>query len=675
MVPQTYPSILNPYTNMREMVVKQLASTSGLQRWVDYIPMKLATSTRPAGEQTTDADGFIAINSLQDTSSGVAFKDWVPVYFDSDATDAWVVSDSGYIPVGASGGAIAILQSFGSDAHVYLPGSSGVSLSGLLTNNYTDSSGSTGYSAVDGTAGRVLDAAGSVGPELVTNGDFSDGATGWTLGAGWAVSGGVLVHTSAAYEYATFLTGAAFTEGATYRVAFTQVSGASGLNVFVKGGSASTSGGAGEKVVYVVASSSTTGFRFGQGAADTVIDNISVKQVTGIHATQATTANKPALRRGSYNQFSNSEMVGATVGVIGSGGALPTGWYSSPVSGLTTEVVSIGALSTGEKYIDIRLFGTNTSGVTKYPDIYFLPGSTGAAAAQGQTWTVSAKAAIIAGSNLGFIDAPRKVNIFYGTSGGVYLESSGAVAELTSTMARSSVTRTAGGATVGRVTGYINLGLANGATVDVTIRIAQPQLEIGATAGDYSPTTSAAASNPSAGRYSWQFDGSNDSLALGSVPFQMSDDHCVVMSVSSNSYASLLQSFYNGGSSGVARCASMFIVATTGAPTFFWRDDASVSTSLALPAMAIGEFGVVSGRKVGNAVSARKNGANTQSGSVSALGVTTVAASYIGCLQGSSNFHNGAIGPVILIKGTVSDADLLTLERWVASLTPNGPSF
>jgi hypothetical protein len=33
----------------------------------------------------------------------------------------------------------------------------------------------------------------TVGPELVTNGDFSDGATGWSLSGNWSVSGGVAV--------------------------------------------------------------------------------------------------------------------------------------------------------------------------------------------------------------------------------------------------------------------------------------------------------------------------------------------------------------------------------------------------------------------------------------------------------------------------------------------------
>jgi len=288
---------------MREMVVKQLASTSGLQRWVDYIPMKLATSTRPAGEQTTDADGFIAINSLQDTSSGVAFKDWVPVYFDSDATDAWVVSDSGYIPVGASGGAIAILQSFGSDAHVYLPGSSGVSLSGLLTNNYTDSTGSTGYSANDGVAGLALDGMGSVGANVVVNGDFATD-TIWSKGPQTTISGGKATIAS---------TGAASSLAQTGVLSATSLYIAT-FDAVVRSGTGKLENSVGGTYLLIDSTKSYSCIFTGSAsivfnrlsACDIDIDNVVFREVSGIHATQTTTANNTAVRRRVYNELLNS---------------------------------------------------------------------------------------------------------------------------------------------------------------------------------------------------------------------------------------------------------------------------------------------------------------------------------------------------------------------------------
>ena len=85
--------------------------------------------------------------------------------------------------------AIGILRKFGSDAHVYLPGAGGVAVSGLLSNNYTLSDGSTGYSAIDGTAGLVLDAAGSVGAEQITG--ICLGNNGWTPAFSGGVASGV----------------------------------------------------------------------------------------------------------------------------------------------------------------------------------------------------------------------------------------------------------------------------------------------------------------------------------------------------------------------------------------------------------------------------------------------------------------------------------------------------
>lgn len=56
---------------------------------------------------------------------------------------------------------------------------------------------------------------------------------------------------------------------------------------------------------------------------------------------------------------------------------------------------------------------------------------------------------------------------------------------------------------------------------------------------------------------------------------------------------------------------------------------------------------------------------------VAGLGATTLNAAAIGVepLATPTQFMNGNIGPVIAIKGTVSDADLMTLEKWVGSLS------
>ena len=382
-----------------------------------------------------------------------------------------------------------------------------------------------------------------------------------------------------------------------------------------------------------------------------------VDAVGTINATQATTANKPILRRGATNLLLQSGLTGGTAGVTGSTAVVPTGWafgftgssISFPQAGQIRYVSTVGTQ---------RGFLQQTVSVNA-----------------SATYTLQVKVISVESGNLTISNVITVASLPVGASVTTYRRN-GATFAGNAVIATGDLLEAV--LVTGITAGTVSCRVGNGSSGDATFGVATfsaPQFEVGSTASAYIPTTTIAASNPSAGKYSWQFDGSNDTLALGSVPFQMADDHCVVVGLSSSSYASLLQTFYNGGSSGASRCASLFISATTGAPTFFWRDNASVSTSLILPAASLGEFQIVSGRKVGTAVIARKNGASQQSGSVSTLGATTVARCDIGSIQGVSNVHNGSIGPVIAIKGTVTDAELLTLERFVSSLTPSGPVF
>ena len=105
----------------------------------------------------------------------------------------------------------------------------------------------------------------------------------------------------------------------------------------------------------------------------------------GRHATQAVAAARPTYARmpvgGRRNMLPNSGGSGAILGVIGSGGALPTGYAMAAT--LTRQVVEIGEIG-GIPYFDIRLTGTLTGS-------YFvdLSPSTAVPAADGQTWVSS----------------------------------------------------------------------------------------------------------------------------------------------------------------------------------------------------------------------------------------------------------------------------------------------
>ena len=162
-----------------------------------------------------------------------------------------------------------------------------------------------------------MDAMGTVGPELVTNGDFSNGTTGW----GWHVSfppqtlenvGGELhvVNDGVARALCGQSTAETMTSGKTYRIRLSVrlASGATptiSLNTAFYGVSLLTIQSAGfttvktysYEVFYKASTTGSVNLSFDSNAAhDLYIDNVSIVEVTGNHATQTTTANKPVLR-------------------------------------------------------------------------------------------------------------------------------------------------------------------------------------------------------------------------------------------------------------------------------------------------------------------------------------------------------------------------------------------
>ena len=201
--------------------------------------------------------------------------------------------------------AISVLRKFGTNAHAYIPGV-GV-LNGMTAGNYTDTAG-TQLTTKDQFVGLDLDAMGSLGAELVTNGGF-DTDTGWTKNSGWTISGGKANATTTSNDQ--LFTALSISPGKTYLVTFDVISYTSGTPWVWLGQGVSTpfSTTPGAKRYYLAAGSGDTLIRF--GAAFSVgwtgsIDNISVKEVTGIRATQGTAGNKPVLRQGPVNLLLNS---------------------------------------------------------------------------------------------------------------------------------------------------------------------------------------------------------------------------------------------------------------------------------------------------------------------------------------------------------------------------------
>lgn len=180
------------------------------------------------------------------------------------------------------------------------------------------------------------------------------------------------------------------------------------------------------------------------------------------------------------------------------------------------------------------------------------------------------------------------------------------------------------------------------------------------------------------GKHYWQFDGSNDSLMLDSVPFLMSDDFAVVASYTPTSLA-VNADIFAQRSSVSSIPTTLMRLSTTGVIQCVSKDGAGITATASTTNSAVtaGTVCIASIRKVGNSRKARLNGGSTSTADTTSYGATSFNSAAIGVSPtGSpSGYANGSIGPVVVIKGTVTDVDLLILERWVSSLTPNGPSL
>ena len=182
------------------------------------------------------------------------------------------------------------------------------------------------------------------------------------------------------------------------------------------------------------------------------------------------------------NLMPNSTMQGAVVGIVGSGGALPTGWEMGLPAGLTRQVVEIG-VDANEEYIDIRLFGTNAQAVTVYPDLYVyrhVP------VVQGEVITASGRHTYIAGSRTGFVNPNVTITIGEWSAANAYL---GEFSASAANGARTSVTKTMTNAAVAKAGLFYSRAVAANATVDYTFRVSIPQIERGTVATPFIPTS------------------------------------------------------------------------------------------------------------------------------------------------------------------------------------------
>lgn len=168
------------------------------------------------------------------------------------------------------------------------------------------------------------------------------------------------------------------------------------------------------------------------------------------------------------NMVAQSTTAGAVLGVLGSGGSLPTNWQGASLVGVTREVVAIGT-----DYVDVRYYGTNTSGSIGYPHIYITQL---VAVVNGADYRASISSQVVAGSLASFSGGGRlSVQWFNGST---YVSEQSASPVPTSVLTRVSSSGAAPAAGVTNYRATISMTTPIAAVVDVTLRLSNPQVEL-----------------------------------------------------------------------------------------------------------------------------------------------------------------------------------------------------
>lgn len=187
-----------------------------------------------------------------------------------------------------------------------------------MSTMFQDAAGTTPVTAMERPVGLILDKSKGLvlGPELVTNGDFSNGTTGWGTmnGATIVVVNGELEVTGYSTEcFARARQYISVIPGRTYLIRATARRGTAGPNPYlspIAGTDYATPSTTNVTIGgYYVAQNNTIDLQvglYGCGSGTVYFDNISVREVPGNHARQTTTASRPVLSA-RYNLLTKTE--------------------------------------------------------------------------------------------------------------------------------------------------------------------------------------------------------------------------------------------------------------------------------------------------------------------------------------------------------------------------------
>jgi len=270
---------------------KVITDTTGLVRWIDYTPIKFVASMTNMG--TTNNDGSQAIELITQTTGLVKGIDYIVVYVDSSATVPWSTNANGYIPCYSAPYSLFATSEQG----VWYDPSDFSTL-------FQDSAGTTPVTAVEQPVGLMLDKSKGLvlGAELVVNGGFDTNIAGWTVATGgWSWESGKAKLTSDGSPQG--LTQSNVVAGKWYMFSFDVSSTGGAIGFQNSSGAIIADGSSGTVSGVFLSPGASCGFKRVSGSPTGTIDNISVREIPGNHATQATAASRPILKQDGNGKY------------------------------------------------------------------------------------------------------------------------------------------------------------------------------------------------------------------------------------------------------------------------------------------------------------------------------------------------------------------------------------
>ena len=520
---------------------------------------------------------------------------------------------------------------------------------------FQNSAGTTPVTAVEQPVGLVLDKSKGLvlGAELVTNGGFDSDAS-WTSLTSTVISGGVAAITALAAGGSALRQSVAMTAGKTYACSYTvsAYTSGDGVSIWLGGTSGVVKAATGTVTEIIVCGATNTEVRFvarGGTALTCSIDNISVRELPGNHATQATAASRPVLSA-RVNQLLNSVWTGGTSGAWGSGAVAPTGWSSL-----------VGTGSIEYSGVTARFVAAAQRPAIAYT-VTVPVGANSVSATISALWSASTVEANI---TISAITATFSAAVTYQKNGIT-------VSGTTSVSAGDVIGCTAIITVSGTVTARFGLGSSGAVTGDVTLT--SPQLETGSTATRYQSITTATSYDTVGFPYYLKFDGVDDSLSTASIDFTSTDKMTVVAGVRKLSDAAAgvvletsTNSAGNDGSIGVfapnAALSQKFSVRSRGNVT---SDLTSVGSQPSPYTAVITTQSDISTDALNLCINSGQNASSTADQGTGNYGNYPL---YIGRRSGTSLPFNGHLYSLIVRGAQSTDSQIASAESYVNSKT------